>query len=71
MKRLSTATFLREAGNISSTLMRKLERLRVIRPERAIGNNYRTFSATDVAAARRWIVQSGRPNRRRRGHTNA
>ena len=66
MKRLSTATFLRAAGNISSTLMRRLERLHVIRPERTVGNNYRTFSTTDVGAARRWIVRHGRPNRRRR-----
>ena len=65
MKRLSTATFLRAAGNISSTLMRKLERLKVIRPERTVGNSFRTFAATDVAAARRWILQHGRPNRRR------
>ncbi|MDA8348260.1 MAG: hypothetical protein M0038_05570 [Pseudomonadota bacterium] len=65
MKRLSSGAFMRAAGNISSTLMRKLERLRVIRPERAIGSRFRTFSPTDVRAARRWIVEHSRPNRRR------
>lgn len=60
MASIGTTRFLELAGGISTTLMRKLESIGVIHPERTDdGKGHRSFRLRDVVAAKKWIAQQG------------
>ncbi len=60
MASIGTNSFLRLCGNIRTTLMRRLEALGVIHPQRTDGGRgHRAFTLRDVHAARTWIARQG------------